>query len=196
MKGKIKEIENKNDFNKVYRVFSGAPYYEKYTEEELKEIFEEYKKKGYVYGAYSDDRCLGIVALERGVKKEQPVEYQDEKVMYLADIAVLEDYRKKGLGTKLMLYAVMKSKELGYDKVYMRTLEAEKSMSYGIARKIGFKQIPNLYQQIKRERMDGSFTSAQNIFLELDLNNLDKKVLKESIEKAVLRKEELQKGER
>ena len=196
MNKKIKELNNQEDFNKVYQVFSGAPYFEKYTEENLKEIFEEYQEKGYVYGAYNDERCLGIVALERDAKKEQPVNYQNEKVMYLADIAVLDDYRKKGLGTELMLYAIMKSKELGYEKLYMRTLEAQKSMSYGIARKVGFEQIPNLYQPVERERMDGSIATLQNIFLELDLNNLDKNALKESIENVVLKREKIQKGER
>ena len=35
MKGKIKELTNVEDFKKVYMVFSGQPYNEKYTDEEL-----------------------------------------------------------------------------------------------------------------------------------------------------------------
>lgn len=38
MKGKIKDLTNLEDFKKVYKVFSGPPYNEKYTEEELEEI--------------------------------------------------------------------------------------------------------------------------------------------------------------
>ena len=52
MKGKIKELTILEDFKKVYRVFSGPPYNEKYTEEELEDIFKEYQEKGYMYGAY------------------------------------------------------------------------------------------------------------------------------------------------
>ena len=181
MKNKIREIEKLEDFKEVYQVFSGAPYYEKYTEKELAEIFLEYQKNGYMYGAYKEEKCIGLVALERGVAKGQPVKFQEEKMMYLADVAVLESYRKTGLGTQLMLFAVMQSKILGYQKIYMRTLE-EKSMSFGIARKIGFQQIPCVYQKVERQRMDGSMTAVQNIFLEFDLNTLDKKFFRQQIE--------------
>lgn len=154
MNGQIKELTNLEDFKKVYKVFSGPPYNEKYTEEELEEIFREYQEKGYMYGAYNNEECVGMIALERGVKQDQPVNFQDENVMYLADVAVLNNYRRKGLGNQLMLYGVMQSKVLGYEKLYMRTLERG-SMSYGIALKIGFKQIPNLLQSVEKERVSG-----------------------------------------
>lgn len=154
MNGQIKELTDLEDFKKVYKVFSGPPYNEKYTEEELEEIFREYQEKGYMYGVYNKEECVGMIALERGVKENQPVDFLEEKVMYLADIAVLNNYRRKGLGNQLMLYGVMQSKALGYGKLYMRTLERG-SMSYGIALKIGFKQIPNLFQNVEKERVNG-----------------------------------------
>lgn len=180
MNSQIKELTNLEDFKKVYKVFSGPPYNEKYTEEELEEIFKEYQEKGYMYGAYNYDECVGLIALERGAKEDQPVNYQNEKVMYLADIAVLDNYRRKGLGNQLMLYGVMQSKVLGYDKMYMRTLE-KGSMSYGIASKIGFKQIPNVFQEVERERTNGLIETMQNIFIEIDLNSLNKDNLKQGI---------------
>lgn len=122
----------------------------------------------------------GLIALERGVKADQPVKFQGKDVMYLADIAVLDEYRRKGLGNKLMLYGVMQSKVLGYKKLYMRTLERG-SMSYGIALKIGFKQIPNLFQSVERERTNGQTETMQNIFLEIDLNSLNRESLDQGI---------------
>ena len=186
MKGQIKEIEKIEDFKNVYKVFSEPPYNEKYTEEEFREIFEEYQEKGYLYGAYRGEECIGILALERGRKEDQPVKFQEENIVYLADIAVLNNYRRTGLGTQLMLFGVMQSKALGYEKIYMRTLEPEKSMSYGIARRIGFKQIADTYQSVERERVDGTIEAMQNIFLELDLNSLDKNILKKNIENSCL----------
>lgn len=176
MKGKIKELDNLEDFKKVYRVFSGPPYNEKYTEEELEDIFSEYQEKGYMYGAYNEEECVGLIALERGAKSSQPVKFQDESVMYLADIAVLDRYRRKGVGNQLMLYGVMQSKALGYNKMYMRTLE-NGSMSYSIARRIGFKQIPNIVQNIERERVNGMTETMPNIFLEIDLESLNREAL-------------------
>lgn len=183
MKGQIKELTNLEDFKKVYKVFSGPPYNEKYTEEELEEIFREYQENGYIYGAYNNEECIGIIALEKGAKANQPVNFQNQKVMYLADVAVLNDYRRKGLGNQLMLYGVMQSKVLGYEKLYMRTLERG-SMSYGIALRIGFKQIPNVFQDIEKERVNGKTETMQNIFLEIDLKSLNKNDLMQGIKMA------------
>lgn len=180
MDGQIKELTDVEDFKKVYRVFSGPPYNEKYTDEELEEIFREYREKGYVYGVYGDDGCCGLIALERGAKADHPVNYKGENIMYLADVAVLDNYRRNGLGNQLMLYGVMQSRALGYDKLYMRTLERG-SMSYSIASKIGFRQIPDAYQSVERERVNGSVETMQNIFLEIDLNSLNRESLNKKI---------------
>lgn len=181
MTGQVRELTELEDVNKVCRVLSGPASSAKYTEEELEEIFREYQEKGYMYGAYNKEECVGMIALERGVKEDQPVNFLDENVMYLADVAVLNNYRRKGLGNQLMLYGVMQSKALGYGKLYMRTLERG-SMSYGIALKIGFKQIPNLFQGVEKERVNGQIETMQNIFLEIDLNSLNRDALKQGIE--------------
>lgn len=183
MESKVRENVSLEDFKKVYRVFSGPPYNEKYSDGELQEIFEEYQEKGYVYGVYSGDVCAGIIALERGSKKDQPVSFKDDETMYLADIAVLDKYRKTGLGTQLMLFGVMQSKVLGYKRIYMRTLE-NGSMSYGIARKIGFVPIEGVSQDVERERVDGSILTVRNIFLELDLESLNRDAIKRGIREA------------
>lgn len=179
MKGQIKEITKLEDFKRVYKVFLGPPYNEKYTEE-LEEIYREYKEKGFIYGAYNGSDCIGMIALECGTKSDQPVNFNNKKVMYLADIAVLNDYRRKGLGNQLMLYGVMQSKIMGYEKMYMRTLK-NGSMSQGIALKIGFRQIPDVFQDVEKERISGQTETMQNIFLEIDLNSLDKNKLMQGI---------------
>ena len=180
MNNQITELTKLEDFKNVYRVFSGPPYNEKYTEEELEEIFKEYQQKGYIYGAFADEKCIGMIALERGAKADQPVKFQDEKVMYLADIAVLDDYRRLGLGNQLMVYGVIQSRALGYERLYMRTLE-NGSMSYNIARRIGFKQILNAFQNVVRERMNGTVETMKNIFLEIDLKSLNRDSLQQGM---------------
>lgn len=42
MREQIQKLQKLEDFKRVYRVFSGPPYNEKYTEEELEEIFIQY----------------------------------------------------------------------------------------------------------------------------------------------------------
>ena len=72
---------------------------------------------------------------------------------------------------------------MGYQKLYMRTLE-KGSMSYGIALRIGFKKIPGVFQAVEKERVNGSMETMQNIFLEIDLNSLDRNNLKHGIKMA------------
>lgn len=100
MENKIKKLESREDFKKVYQVFTEEPYNEEYTEEELDEIYDEYMKNGFIYGAYINGECSGIIAIERGVKKDQPVEYDENTTAYLADVAVLRRFRNTGLGTR------------------------------------------------------------------------------------------------
>ncbi len=180
MRGKITELNNLNDFKKVYRVFSGPPYNESYTEEELEDIFKEYQEKGYMYGVYNGEECVGLIALERGAKSDHPVKFEDKDVMYLADVAVLNNYRRKGLGNLLMLYGVMQSKILGYRKLYMRTL-AKGSMSYNIALRMGFKLIPNTFQIVEKERTNGKVEAMQNIFLVYDLESIKREAIAQEI---------------
>ena len=62
----------------------------------------------------------------------------------------------------------------------MRTLE-NGSMSYNIARRIGFKQIPDAFQNVERERMNGTVETMKNIFLEIDLKSLNRDSLQQGM---------------
>ena len=170
----IKEIKNLEDFKNVYKVFSEKPYEEKYTEEDYEEIFKHYSEDGLLYGAFLNEECIGLIALTFGVKEGQPVNFGDDNVIYLSDVAVKNEYRKRGLGTMLMTYGVMESIKNGFDTIYMRTLEKGKSMSYDIATKLGFEQIPDIYQMVETENIYGNTQTKKNIFLSLDLKMLTK----------------------
>ena len=178
MKSKISENVSYEDFKNIYKVFGEKPYEEKYTEEDFKEIYEEYLKKGKIYGAYVDERLVGIIAITYGAKKGQPVNYEGKEVVYLSDVAVDSEYRKQGLGTKLMAYVVAEGKIEGKNVIYMRTLK-EESMSASIAKKIGFTQIEGAYQEVETESIYGTKQIKNNMFLELDLDSLTREKLNE-----------------
>lgn len=136
----IKEITPKEikDFISVYKVFRGHPYYEDWTEKLIIEEFGRLTQYGKIYGYYTKGICVGIVTYRCTLQEDHPVYYEQADTVYLADIAVLKQYRGKGIGTKLMKYALVKMKEDGYIRVYMKTLEIGKSMSYNIAIEQGF----------------------------------------------------------
>ena len=52
-----------------------------------------------------------------------------------------------------MKFALKVMKEEGYERVYMKTLEIGKSMSYGIAVKLGFKLLEGVNSIDKMKRL-------------------------------------------
>ena len=53
---------------KNLQIYKIPPYNEKYTEEELEEIFEEYQEKGYIYGVYNNEECIRINSIRKRSK--------------------------------------------------------------------------------------------------------------------------------
>ena len=176
MKSEIKKIESFEDFKNVYMVFSEKPYEEKYTEEDIREIYDDYLENGIINGAYLNGKCIGLIAILKGKRKGQPVEFdkEDDEIAYLSDIAVIDKYRKLGVGTRLVIDALLNSKREGKKIMYMRTLEEGRSMSYGIARKVGFEVIPGVTQLVETTNIYDKKQVNNNIFLSIDLNSLNK----------------------
>ena len=143
------------DFIKVYNVFKNPPYYEAWTENMIRKEYEDLYKDGYIYGYYLNDECVGLVTFRpMRFTDHHPVYYKHtEKVAYLADIAVLQEHRRQGIGTALMQYTFDILREDGFEVIYMKTLEIGKSMSYGIAIKSGFKLIEGATSIDRMERI-------------------------------------------
>ena len=66
----------------------------------------------------------------------------------------------------------------------MRTLK-EGSMSASIAKKLGFKAINGVEQDVTTESIYGTSQTKRNIFLQIDLDGLNKNGLKEILNKAM-----------
>ena len=157
MTRKIKAItpDKVKDFVKAYKVFCNPPYCEAWTDTMIIEEYIELTKYGHVYGYYIGDECVGTVTFRTMLLKDRhPVHYDNpSKVAYLADLTVLQEYRGNGIGTELMKYVLKVMKDEGYERVYMKTLEVGKSMSYGIAVKLGFKLLKGVNSIDKMDRL-------------------------------------------
>ena len=143
------------DFVKAYKVFCNPPYCEAWTDTMIIEEYIELTKYGHVYGYYIGNECVGTVTFRTMLLKDRhPVHYDHpNKIAYLADLTVLQEYRGNGIGTELMKYALEVMKQEGYERVYMKTLEVGKSMSYGIAVKLGFKLLEGVNSIDKMNRL-------------------------------------------
>ena len=143
------------DFMNLYKVFRNPPYYEAWTDQMIRDEYYDLLEDGHVCGYYLDDVCVGLITFRpMRLKDLHPIHYEHpEKVAYLADITVLQEYRGKGIGTCLMRYSFEVLRREGFERVYMKTLEVGKSMSYGIAIKSGFKLLEGVTSVDKMERL-------------------------------------------
>lgn len=174
MKIQIKEAISFEDFSKVYAVFGEPPYNENWDVEELTTEYNSLLQLGHISGYYIDDECIGMVTFRKMIPNQHPVNYApDKKVMYISDLAVLSQYRDRGIGTELMNHALRVSKQEGYDIAYMRTLVKGKSMSYGLAVRCGLVQKENVFQLVSQQRnLEDRDEVDKRIFLDIDLKTL------------------------
>lgn len=170
IKGIIRNNVGFEDFAKVFKVFESFPFFEKWSQEDLINEYESFKNGGIIFGYYTEDgTCAAILTMKPYEPGKHPVEYGGEdKVMYLSDVATLFEYRKQGIGTHLFKHAIRHCKVLGYDYIYLRTNE-KNSMSYGIAKKCGFKRIYSVIQEVEKKRMDGTVAKDARIFMQIKL---------------------------
>lgn len=171
--GEIRNNVTFEEFVKVFKVYEDYPFYESWSQEELRDEYNSYfKNNGWIFGYYINEKCVAILTLYPMIKGEHPVFYSsDEKVMYLSDIATLDEYRGKGIATQLFHFALRHTMVLRYDCIYLRTnFDEKESMSASIARKCGFKRILNVSQMVERKRIDGSIGSDLRMFMEKRLS--------------------------
>lgn len=173
MKREIREAIPYEDFAMLYKVFEEPPYNEKWTVEEVQAEYDYLSKEGHVCGYYVDDGCVGVVTFRPIIPNEHPVHYEsNSKVVYLSDLIVLSNQRGQGIGSSLMRYALEVSKDEGFDIAYMRTLQKGLSMSYGLAVRIGFVPMVDVFQNVSQERVTSEREKIdKRIFLDVNLHN-------------------------
>ena len=80
----IKEVEKKEDFKKVFKVFREYPYNELWPDIEIEEEFKKIKDIGRVIGCYYKENCIGIITFYDIIRNEHPITYgKNNKVLYL-----------------------------------------------------------------------------------------------------------------
>ena len=168
--GTIRSNITYEEFKKVFSVFESYPYFEKFIEQDFLELYQSFQNGGYSYGYYTEEgECVAIITMNPYKSDEHPVDYpKDLKVMYIAHLATMPEYRNQGIAPKLFKHAIQQIEEMGYDYAYFRTLK-ENSMSYSIGKKCGFTELPNIIQYVDSKKKDGSVIKDPRIFLEKKL---------------------------
>jgi GNAT superfamily N-acetyltransferase len=162
----IKTVRDRDDFNKALRVFQNPPYNEILSDSECDSEYASYDRNGIVFGAFIDSKIAGINCILNDVPQEYGIGFYDkDKVAYYAGLAVLEEYRKRGLG-KLLVEKTQNyiEQNKSYDYSFARIL-CEGSMSEGIFRLNNFidandSQNKLIVDEVMYERNDSSVSKA------------------------------------
>ena len=138
----VREIDNYEMFKDVISVFKNPPYNEIMTDEDCLNEFNSYIDNGYMFGCFVDGKIAGINCILNDVPEDYSIRFEDKsRIAYYSGLAVKSEFRKMGLG-KLLVHETEKFLESQdkYDSAFARIL-CEGSMSEGIFRLNGFKDV-------------------------------------------------------
>lgn len=117
-------------------------------EKQVSEFKTPYTKNKYL-SRLKNRKYSIFFAIEKNKEVGYAVSYGKADKFYIWTIAVLEEYREKGVAKELLEKSMQAGKELGYNKVYLKTRNTFQNMIF-LALKFGFK-IVNL---TKKENED------------------------------------------
>lgn len=117
-------------------------------EKQVSEFKKPYTKSKYL-SRLKNRKYSIFFAIENNKEIGYAVSYGKGDKFYIWTIAVMEEYREKGVAKELLEKSMEAGKELGYNKVYLKTRNTFKNMIF-LALKFGFK-IVNL---TKKENED------------------------------------------
>jgi len=159
---KILGEEDYQVFERIFRVFEGEPFWEKWTDLMILEAFKEFLLTGKMF-AYED---YGLMNIQFNKKKLDSLPYEKwGNFIYLSDVAVLTNSRKQGVGSELIDYLIEYGYENKFDSLYFRT-NYQGSMLANIGIKKGFEILTDENNQIITE--DVSFPRIKDDIAEVD----------------------------
>lgn len=164
----------RNQFLEFYTdIFSKAPFYEKFTKDEVIGVYDESSKEECIIYCAIDLSCNKIIAFGAG----KPVINCDSKMraiflnyfpvnqgFYNSDVATDEQYRGKGIGAKLIDLRIEFARNAGYKYSVLRVAK-ENSMSAPLYLKRGFKKMKE-EMLVSQPRVNKNISEQENrIFL-------------------------------
>lgn len=154
--------------NLYQEIFGAAPYFEKFTEEDVKSIFEEYILDGLLFVAQDGNDVVGfgaalpmqsVPAIENILQNSG---IDTDNSWYMADLGVSEKTRKQGVGRQLVQNRINAIPENAL--IVMRT-SVDNVASQALYKSLGFVQIENAYQEVEQARVDGTTATDKRLFL-------------------------------
>jgi len=160
---------------RAYDVFKDPPYNEQFTDKEVIEIFERYVDKGVLFISRNTDRgVIGFGAVmplfEEGEISRLARGYgiDQKNAFYLADLGVVDDFRREYMGKQLVLERLRILPE--GSTAIMRTSESN-TASQNLYTKLGFTQVEGMEQEVTQRRENGEIKADRRIFFSKVIQN-------------------------
>jgi diaminopimelate epimerase/ribosomal protein S18 acetylase RimI-like enzyme len=167
--GDVDTLLTTGGLSSLYRnIFSKAPYFESFTDNEIRGYFLEYATQGLFYVARVENRAIGFGAALPLWRQPEVSEILKERGVnlasgwYMADLGVDNDYRRNGIARTLVMLRMSKMNK--GSTVVMRTSVNNKE-SQALYGDLGFTPIEGAYQNVRQMRTDGSTVEDMRLFL-------------------------------
>ncbi len=141
----IKKL-TKNDFDLYYSIYFDErinPFlmFDKTAKNKFKKDYLKTLKIANLYGFFIKGKLVGVVGFRIGKGRSS-------HTAYIAPLAVLPEYQKKGIATKLMKFVEKKCKAKGIKKLWLDVVKTAKP-AYRLYKKLGYKKEGTQKAQVK-----------------------------------------------
>jgi len=151
-------------------IFSQPPYCEKFTDEDVELIFSEYLERGILFVGRNKESVVGFGAAlplnQVPAIEDMAAEFNlnAKNAWYMADLGVAENYRRFGLGKKLVTARLEAIQTKGGKMVLMRT-SANNIASQSLYQGLGFLRVDGMIQEVSQRRVTGETETDKRIFM-------------------------------
>ena len=169
-----------NGLARLYQdVFSGPPYNESFTLDEIKSCFQDMlSKKGVIIVATDPKKNNQPVAFVVSVPLKDEFEIaakvkdvvNPEKTSYFAEDGVDMNYRRQGLSARMKDMLLEANRAEGIPNMLLRTSN-DNYAQISAVNKAGGKVLKDVFQSVARKRTDGSVTIEKSAFYLFDLQS-------------------------
>lgn len=150
-------------------IFSQAPYFESFTDEQVAKIFSEYLRNGILFIARDRSSVVGFgaaipISTVKNIESLLSDNYIDPTTSwYMADLGIREDLRRNSLGKELVQKRIQ-SLPPGTTTVVMRT-SIDNYKSQALYESLGFTALVDTHQNVGQTRIDGQTAYDRRIYL-------------------------------
>lgn len=149
--------------------FGRPPYNEKFTDQEIDAMFIDYLRDGRVFVAVADGQIIAFSAIQPLESVPEVGELLtgrdgiDNGSWYIPELGIRKEYEGTGIAKQLMIRALEATPA---STITLRT-NADNARALNLYRSLGFTVVPELFQQISRERLIGETQTDIRIFMTL-----------------------------